>query len=103
MKLVRLLDFLVARSSLLGRLMLALMALLVLADVLIPRSDGHFAWSSFGGFGAVFGLIACALIIVVSRTLGHALLERPEHYYGDDGDVMDARIAARDGKVCADD
>lgn len=75
------LEFLVRHGRLLGWVMLGLMALLVLADILIPTGYGRFPWDSIGGFGAVYGLFSSVVIIVVSKLLGHLFLYRPENYY----------------------
>lgn len=36
------------------------------------------AHALFPGFYAAFGLIGCTLIVVVSKWIGHSLLQRPE-------------------------
>ncbi len=57
------------------------LALSVLVD--LPFSDGHgdFAWSNILGFFALFGLIGCVAIILISKWLGHHWLQRKEDYY----------------------
>lgn len=78
------LESLVARRRALRRAALAAMALLIAADLLVPSGYDRFWWESVGGFGALYGLVSCVLIIVVSKALGHALLYRPEDYYRDE-------------------
>lgn len=78
------LETLVARRHTLRRIALAAMALLVVADLLVPSGYDRFWWESVGGFGALYGLVSCVLIIVVSKALGYALLYRPEDYYRDE-------------------
>ena len=77
------LEMLVRNARTLTWAMLALMAALVIADVLIPTGYGRFPWDTIGGFGAFYGFVSCVLIIVVSKLLGYALLYRSEDYYDD--------------------
>jgi uncharacterized membrane protein len=77
------LEYLVKNARTLTWMMLALMAALVIADVLIPTGYGRFPWDTIGGFGAFYGFVSCVLIIVVSKLLGYALLYRSEDYYND--------------------
>lgn len=88
-RIARILDFLVAHRVGLRRLMLALLALLVVVDVLVPPAYTRFPWDQVGGFAAFYGLLSCVLIIVLSKALGYALVYRKEGYYADeevDGD-----------------
>jgi hypothetical protein len=85
MDLGKLLDALVARKTLLKRLMWVVLAGLVIADLLIPSKYDRFPWESIGGFGAFYGFISCVLIVVVSKALGYAALYRDEDYYGEAG------------------
>lgn len=77
----RALEYLVERRRTLKWIMLALMAVLVVLDLVIPSHYQRFPWEGIGGFGALYGFIACTLIIVVSKALGYLLLYRPEDYY----------------------
>lgn len=77
----RLLQALHDRSRLLSRIMLAVMAALVIADIAIPSGYDRFFWESLSGAGAVYGLFACVMIVVVSKFLGYKLLYRPEDYF----------------------
>lgn len=77
------LEFLVDRRRILRRIMYGVLALLVVLDLLIPSAYQRFPWDGIGGFGAVYGFVACVLIIVVSKALGYALLYRSEDYYDD--------------------
>jgi hypothetical protein len=80
-RLGRLLEALVKRSRLLSRVLLGLMAALVVADLAIPTGYDRFFWERLGGAGAVYGLFACFVIVVVSKFLGYKLLYRPEDYF----------------------
>jgi hypothetical protein len=77
----RLLEAMHRRSRLLSRIMLAIMAVLVLADIAIPSGYDRFFWESLSGAGAVYGLFACFVIVGVSKFLGYKLLYRPEDYF----------------------
>lgn len=57
------------------------LGLLVVVDVVIPRHHPHFLGDLVPGFWALFGLIACVLIVVVSKWLGKRFLFREENYY----------------------
>jgi len=83
-RMARILDALVAHRIGLRRGMLALMALLVIVDIVVPPAYTRFAWDHVGGFAAFYGLISCVLIIVLSKALGYALVYRGEDYYADE-------------------
>lgn len=88
-RLGRFLEALVKRSRLLSRIMLGVMAALVIADIAIPTGYDRFFWEKLGGAGAVYGLFACVVIVVVSKFLGYQLLYRPEDYFDNERDGND--------------
>jgi hypothetical protein len=57
------------------------LAALVVADLLIHRGHAVFPWDDIPGFSAVYGLLSCAIIIMVSKYLGESGLMKPEDYY----------------------
>ncbi len=57
------------------------LALLVLADLLVPRDHALFPWDFIAGFHAGYGLLATIVIIVVSKFIGHLFLMKREDYY----------------------
>jgi hypothetical protein len=61
----------------------AALALSFLADFLLRSGQEHgdFLWSYILGFFALFGFVACVIIVVVSKLLGHYWLQRKEDYY----------------------
>lgn len=59
----------------------AALGLLVVVDFFVHREHAAFIWDSVPGFSTLFGLIATALIIFVSKFIGLGLT-RPENYYG---------------------
>jgi hypothetical protein len=56
------------------------LALTVFAQFLIPIK-GYFGADDWFGFGAVYGFVACLLMVVVAKLLGF-VLKRKEDYYG---------------------
>jgi hypothetical protein len=94
------LEDLVKNARPLAWVILGIMALLVIADILIPTGYGRFPFDTIGGFGAFYGFVSCVLIIVVSKLLGYAFLNRPEDYYDDalpDGKPREAGPEVREG------
>lgn len=88
-RLGRFLEALVNRSRLLSRIMLGIMAALVIADIAIPTGYDRFFWERLGGAGAVYGLFACVVIVVVSKFLGYQMLYRPEDYFDNEREGND--------------
>lgn len=58
-----------------------ILSVLVLLDFFVPKEHAVFAWEILPGFNAVYGLISCIVIILVSKWLGHAGLMKRESYY----------------------
>jgi hypothetical protein len=63
---------------------------LALGSVLLDLATGHPAhgaswWHRTPGFDLVYGLLGCAVIVVASKALGKAWLQRDERYYEDEG------------------
>jgi hypothetical protein len=65
----------------LRKLFYASLILAVAADFFVRREHVAFFWDKLPGFSAVYGLISCILIIVVSKALGHKWLIKKEDYY----------------------
>lgn len=55
------------------------LALTVLGQFLIPIK-GYFGPDDWFGFGAVYGFVACLLMVIVAKLLGF-VLKRKEDYY----------------------
>lgn len=83
MDLGKLLERLVANTHTLKRAAWAILTLLVVIDFFLPRHHPHFFWDLIPGFSAVFGFVACVLIIVVSKAFGRYWVARSEEYYDD--------------------
>ncbi len=67
--------------KLIWRVSLAVLALLVLGDLLVAHHP-HFGIDGTFGFGAWFGFVSCVIMVVFAKGLG-ALLKRPDTYYDD--------------------
>ena len=66
-------------------LALVLGAVLVALPWVVPVEHHGAAWDAIPAFWALFGFVGCAVIVLASKALGHALLQRPEDWY-DDGE-----------------
>ena len=84
MKLLEVIE--VVRTKRIKQIAYGVLILLVVVDFFIPRKEVHFFGDEILGFWSFFGLIACVLIIVISKWIGHLGLMQPENYY-DEGDV----------------
>ena len=85
MMLVRLIEFLRARLKTVVRVCYVVLGLLVVADALpflvAKEHHTHTAAERLPGFWAVFGFVACTLIIFLSKWYGHAGIMKREDYY----------------------
>lgn len=63
---------------------LVALALTVLAEFFVPMHP-HFEIESIFGFYAWYGLLGCALLVLVAKVLA-LVLQRPDTYYGKDHD-----------------
>jgi hypothetical protein len=73
-----------ATIRLLWGILWVVLALTVAAHFVI-NVKGYFVIDAWYGFGAVFGFLACVLMVIVAKALG-ILLKRDQDYYkeGDD-------------------
>ncbi len=81
-------DAWLARPSsirLLWRVFAVVLALSVLAQAVF-KVKGYFDVDGWFGFGAVYGFLACFLMVVFAKVLGK-LVKRDEDYYGVDEDA----------------
>lgn len=64
----------------------ALIGLITLVLEIIYRhaAHPHYMWHATPLFDLIFGFIGCAIIVLASKWIGHAWLQRDETYYGDD-------------------
>ena len=75
---------------------IAVLALTVIAQIFIPIK-GYFGADDWFGFGAVYGFIACALMVVFAKLLGF-VLKRCEDQYNAGGE-LDGSPRAPEGKA----
>ena len=61
------------------------LAAIVLGEVVAPllwyKDAAHFPFEDLPGWGSLYGLVSCVVIIVVSKLLGKVWLMRRENYY----------------------
>lgn len=69
------------KTKTLKRLVLVVVIVLLIIDIFMPRHHAEFPWDDIPGFSAVYGLISCVVIIVVSKALGKIWLQKKEDYY----------------------
>jgi hypothetical protein len=82
MKLVKLIQFLRNRLKTLVILCLAVLALLIGVDALfVDKESAHTAVEHLPAFWSVFGFVACAVIVLLSKWYGHAGIMTREDYY----------------------
>jgi hypothetical protein len=58
-------------------LALAAMGLLVVPDLVVHHHGGP-PWHAWPGFDLAFGVVGCAVIVIASKALGRAFLQRPD-------------------------
>lgn len=81
---VKVIDYFRDRLAATIKVCLAVLALLVLGDVLlVSKEHAHTFVERIPGFWAVFGFVACVLIIIVSKWYGHLGIMTREDYYDD--------------------
>ena len=61
---------------------IAILALTVLAELAI-EAHPHFAVERLFGFNALYGFLACAVLILLAKGIG-LVVKRPDTYYDDD-------------------
>ena len=79
MKLLEIIELL--RSKAAKRIAYGALIILIVVDFIIPRHESHFFGDKIPGFWSLFGFIACVLIIIVSKWIGHLGLMQDENYY----------------------
>jgi hypothetical protein len=64
-----------------NRIGYAMLVAAVIVDFLVPREHSIYVWENIPGFHALYGFIACVLIILVSKFFGHRGIMKKEDYY----------------------
>ena len=71
-----------------GWLLAAATGLIALSLPYVLDAHAHHGfWDRVPGWWAWFGGLGCALIVLVSKALGQAVLQQPEDFYGGDRDA----------------
>ncbi len=61
------------------RVLAALLLVLVIIEATItPHYAPKFPWHHLPGYAAIIGLGACLVVVIASKALGKAFLQRPE-------------------------
>lgn len=84
MTLLRIIEFLRARSGPLVKTGIGILVLLVVLDALpfvVDKADAHTAAERLPGFWAVYGLAGCFLLVWFAKTLGALGIQKGEDYY----------------------
>ena len=79
MKLLDIIELLKTKAA--KRIAYSALIILIVVDFIIPRHEIHFFGDKVPGFWSLFGFIACVLIIIVSKWIGHMGLMQDENYY----------------------
>ncbi len=62
--------------------LITVLLLIVVADFFASRDHGDFFWDSLPAWWAIFGFLSCAIIIFVSKAIGHqGRIMRDKDYY----------------------
>ena len=81
---VNIIEFFRARLKATIRVCLVMLAVLVVWDALfVSKEHVHTFVERIPGFWAVFGFVACVVIIIVSKWFGHLGIMTREDYYDD--------------------
>ena len=81
---VNIIEFFRARLKATIRVCLVVLAALVVWDALfVSKEHVHTFVERMPGFWAVFGFVACVVIIIVSKWFGHLGIMTREDYYDD--------------------
>lgn len=65
------------------RVLYAICAALVLADLVYLRHVTH-AWETLFGFYAVYGFVACVILVLAAKEMRKILMRREDYYDLDD-------------------
>jgi len=57
--------------------------LILITDFFIPRHEIHFIGDQIPGFWSLFGFVACIMIILISKWIGHLGIMQDENYYNE--------------------
>lgn len=84
MKLLQVIEYLRQHLQTILRISYALLALLIVVDMLpfiVDKEHAHTKVEHWPAFWSIFGLLGCGLLVLVSKTFAHYLVSRHEDYY----------------------
>lgn len=67
----------------------AVAGVVALLAPLVFHVEHHFPWDEIPGFYAIFGAAGAVALITAAKWLGHALIVKPENWWGEDGPDAD--------------
>ena len=73
----------VFRTKTMKKIAYAVLTLIIVIDFFIPRHEVHFFGDEIPGFWSLFGFVACILIILISKWIGHLGIMQDENYYNE--------------------
>ena len=71
------------RTKTMKRIAYAILILIIVIDYFIPRHEIHFIGDQIPGFWSLFGFVACVMIILISKGIGHLGIMQDENYYNE--------------------
>ena len=71
------------RTKTMKKIAYAALILIIVIDFIIPRHEVHFFGDGIPGFWSLFGFVACILIILISKWIGHLGIMQEENYYNE--------------------
>ena len=79
MSLLKIIEYF--RTKTMKRIAYAALILIFVIDFFIPRYEIHFIGDQMPGFWSLFGFVACIMIILISKWIGHLGIMQDENYY----------------------
>ena len=78
---VEFIDYLRDRLPTVIRVCYGVLGLVVFLDFFVDKHHAHTWVEHLPGFWSIFGFVACALIVIVSKWFGHQGIMTREDYY----------------------
>ena len=71
------------RTKTMKNIAYAMLIIIIVVDFFIPRHEIHFFGDGIPGFWSLFGFVACILIFLISKWIGHLGIMQDENYYNE--------------------
>ena len=78
-----------SRRTLIGVTVMAAVVLSAIELSPLGAAHGDHWWHLLPGFDLLYGFIGCVAIVMVSKAIGSAWLQRDEHYYDTRRETVD--------------